>query len=269
MVILKTRTRPLHFFTFTMESINNLIQPSNSFGIRKILDCKITDGGEQMYKVEWEATWENADTLSSCQHLLDEFWSLVNKAKANEKASQHCKEKLLMKNIPENWEKNSDMNLISLSGKDKEDIQHLIQRTNKTSFDSSSLLVCPSEIFASGCKSQSKSDWKGFMKSEKESSATSDTKSIPDGLKYIENFTNPYVKLQAVCVVCNKEQSIKASGYWKQHYMTHEKIHAHKCPHCSMSFIKPNRMRKHVAAKHKDLIKQEDCYLQLPLNDCS
>lgn len=48
-------------------------------------------GGKQMYKVKWEATWEPAENLTSCQHLIDEFWSFVNKAKSNEEISQQRK----------------------------------------------------------------------------------------------------------------------------------------------------------------------------------
>ena len=45
-----------------------------------------------MYKVKWEPTWEPAENLASCQHLIDEFWSFVNKAKTNEEvAQQHRK----------------------------------------------------------------------------------------------------------------------------------------------------------------------------------
>ena len=45
-----------------------------------------------MYKVKWEPTWEPSENLSSCQHLIDEFWSFVNKAKSNEQtAQQHRK----------------------------------------------------------------------------------------------------------------------------------------------------------------------------------
>ena len=52
----------------------------DSFGISRIVDVKV-DGGKQMYKVEWMSTWEPAESLLSCQHLIDNFWSHVNNAK--------------------------------------------------------------------------------------------------------------------------------------------------------------------------------------------
>ena len=50
----------------------------------QVVDWKIIDGGRQLYKVEWHATWEPAEALATCQHLVDEFWTLVNKTKQNE-----------------------------------------------------------------------------------------------------------------------------------------------------------------------------------------
>merc|ERR1711931_270467 len=99
----------------------------NSFGVRKIVDCKIVEGGQQMYKVEWESTWESAESLTSCQHLVDDFWSLVNKAKANQHiALQH-------RNATSSSLKSNasavDMKFPRLSSDDKSDIQGLIQRT--------------------------------------------------------------------------------------------------------------------------------------------
>ena len=64
-----------------MDAINGT--DPESCGIRKIVDCKVEDG-IQMYKVEWQATWEPAENLSSCQNLVDDFWSHVNKLKAFE-----------------------------------------------------------------------------------------------------------------------------------------------------------------------------------------
>ena len=40
--------------------------------------------GKQLYKVKWEPTWEPAENLASCQHLIDEFWKFVNNAKSYE-----------------------------------------------------------------------------------------------------------------------------------------------------------------------------------------
>lgn len=85
--------------------------------------------------------------------------------------------------------------------------------------------------------------------------------STTTSLKYIENFSNPYVKIILVCKVCNKEQSLKNSGNWKQHFFTHasgaEK--PHKCEHCVKSFIRADQLRKHIFRCHPiDVKKQEN-----------
>jgi len=73
-------------------------------------------------------------------------------------------------------------------------------------------------------------------------------------LKYLENFTNPYVKIIVVCKVCNKEQSLKFSRYWREHFMTHSDTKPHKCPYCPKSFQKPSQMKKHAQSKHGNVM---------------
>ena len=70
-------------------------------------------------------------------------------------------------------------------------------------------------------------------------------------LKYIENFSNPYVKLVIVCKICNKEAS-KFQRNWKTHYMTHlgNDDKPHKCTICNHGFVMPNRLRKHLEKVH-------------------
>ena len=61
--------------------LENIDPPiDSSFGISRIVDVKI-EGGIQMYKVEWMSTWESSESLISCQHLINQFWSSINKAK--------------------------------------------------------------------------------------------------------------------------------------------------------------------------------------------
>ena len=55
-----------------------------------------------------------------------------------------------------------------------------------------------------------------------------DKRSKLDSLNYIENFTNPYVRLMVVCKICGKEQSLSHSRYWREHFKTHNKEQAHK-----------------------------------------
>ena len=68
-----------------------------------------------MYKVKWEATWEPAENLSSCQHLIDEFWSFVNKAKSNENIAQQQRKRVSLNVLNmENKIRLSQMLLIAL-----------------------------------------------------------------------------------------------------------------------------------------------------------
>ena len=46
-------------------------------GIEKILDSKV-ENGQQFYKIRWAPTWEPAENLLSCEHLLNEFWNKIN-----------------------------------------------------------------------------------------------------------------------------------------------------------------------------------------------
>ena len=64
----------------------------SSFGIRRVVDVKV-EQGKQMYKVEWMSTWEPAETLSACQHLIDRFWSHVNNVKQQQQ-QQHQQQQL-------------------------------------------------------------------------------------------------------------------------------------------------------------------------------
>lgn len=52
-----------------------------------------------MYKVKWEPTWEPFENLASCQHLIDEFWSFVNKAKSTEQASYQHRKRVSISNL--------------------------------------------------------------------------------------------------------------------------------------------------------------------------
>ncbi|XP_057301127.1 zinc finger protein GFI1 homolog pag-3-like [Hydractinia symbiolongicarpus] len=90
------------------------------------------------------------------------------------------------------------------------------------------------------------------------SSSDAKTPSSNAGLHYVENFTNPYVKIILVCKICNKEMSLKFSSNWKKHYLTHASNDEkpHKCTLCSKAFITITALRKHVATKHSD-VKQD------------
>ncbi|XP_057301120.1 fez family zinc finger protein erm-like isoform X3 [Hydractinia symbiolongicarpus] len=314
------------------------IPPANtesSFGIQKIVDCKIGQDGKQMYKVKWEPTWEPFENLASCQHLIDEFWSFVNKAKSTEQASyQHRKRARL--ELSAGNEQNvinldADFDQHRLSEDNKAGVQRLIARTQSSG--SAPNLMSPSEMLnypqhnmmniprtptrnntnfmaqspnqgmlhqSPGMPPQSpnhvnnkmpnfgspqqfnspgQSNFgspsqrgksagfgnKGGMKPEVDDNIAS-TKSSnqaisASSLKYLENFSNPYVKIIIVCKICNKEQSLKFSGNWRQHYLTHASSEGkpHKCQHCSKSYIRADQLRKHVSKYHEQ---QEQIYGQ-------
>jgi len=118
-------------------------EPSD-FGIKKIIDCKIGEDGQQLYKVKWQATWEPAESLVTCQHLIDEFWSYVNTVKSNEEAAQQHR-KMMQLNT------NNDINFERLSDDKKADIQRLIARANATSVGS---LTSPSNMLTSQYRQQ-------------------------------------------------------------------------------------------------------------------
>merc|ERR1711962_69624 len=121
----------------------------SSFGIRKIVDCKTGEDGRQFYKVKWEPTWEPADNLASCQHLIDEFWSFVNRVKAHEQraVTQHRKRPRLDSsgNVAFSVDEYS-MEAHRLSEDSKADIQRLINRTQGTTVPT---LVSPSAMLNS------------------------------------------------------------------------------------------------------------------------
>jgi len=95
-----------------------------SFGIKKIVDCKIGENGVQMYKVKWQATWEPAENLASCQQLIEDFWGFVNNAKFKER-QRHV---LQIQN-----KSCTDWCIPKLSMETKEEVWNMIAETNKTS----------------------------------------------------------------------------------------------------------------------------------------
>lgn len=79
----------------------------------------------------------------------------------------------------------------------------------------------------------------------------SDCKQVsPSDLKYLENFSNPYVKLIVACRICNKEQSFKYQATWKRHFLTHGDDKPYKCSVCPKSFIQAFQLRNHYKNKH-------------------
>ncbi|XP_065644064.1 uncharacterized protein LOC100200420 isoform X3 [Hydra vulgaris] len=125
----------------------NQMQPNenqDSFGIRKIVDCKLSQDGRQMYRVKWEPTWEPAENLSSCQKLIDEFWSYVNKAKSNQEvAHQHRKRLKLDSSNGVNNINIDEFNQYKLHEDNKAEIQRLI---NKNTSDIGNRMMSPSHM---------------------------------------------------------------------------------------------------------------------------
>merc|ERR1712168_1398365 len=117
----------------------------SQFGIRRILDCKISEDGQQMYQVEWQTTWEPAESLAACQNLLDDFWSLINNAKSRERVALQRRNLLSSTTLGTN----SFPHLKTLSEDDKDQVQKLIQRTSETPIGRANL-QSPSELLMSG-----------------------------------------------------------------------------------------------------------------------
>jgi len=278
-----------------MEAIASKIDASeqrSSFGIKKIIDCKIAEDGQQLYKVKWQATWEPAESLVSCQHLIDEFWSFVNKVKNNEVEQQHRKRKIL-----EVSTNKKDIKFSRMSDDNKAEVQNLIARADATSVGS---LKSPSNMLMASPHYQQQNNLMGVtqiprhehfgisstqhqnrnidssdqqvkfgifgnkgntspvtVKTETDRSTEQSKQNLSActaSLKYLENFCSPYVKVIVVCKICNKEQSMKFVSYWRQHFMTHSDTKPHKCPHCPKTFTRPVLMRKHVQSKHPDMV---------------
>lgn len=76
--------------------------------------------------------------------------------------------------------------------------------------------------------------------------------SVNSALQYVENFSNPYVKIVLVCKICSKEMSLKFSSNWKKHYLTHssDAEKPHKCTICSKAFISKPSLRNHTLKHH-------------------
>ncbi|XP_065644067.1 tissue-resident T-cell transcription regulator protein ZNF683 isoform X6 [Hydra vulgaris] len=265
----------------------NQMQPNenqDSFGIRKIVDCKLSQDGRQMYRVKWEPTWEPAENLSSCQKLIDEFWSYVNKAKSNQEvAHQHRKRLKLDSSNGVNNINIDEFNQYKLHEDNKAEIQRLI---NKNTSDIGNRMMSPSHMlnlphnnqqnmmamprtpqsvpmspniiqqmrplisspqqFNSPQRAKVPLNFGNEMKQESEENK----QSIPSSVKSLENFSNPYVKIIVVCKICNREQSFKRSSNWKAHFMTHSDKKPHSCLHCEKSYIRADQLRKHVEKEH-------------------
>jgi len=246
-----------------------------SFGIKKIVDCKIGENGVQMYKVKWQATWEPAENLASCQQLIEDFWGFVNNAKFKER-QRHV---LQIQN-----KSCTDWCIPKLSMETKEEVWNMIAETNKTSSSvqspSSALRnqqLSTHEQPPTSQRNQVEHEFKNtslstktfhrdnannvcakcrnpiepVSKMTKETHQASSATTSPAGLKYIENFSNPYVKLVVVCKICNKEAS-KYSRNWKPHYQTHvsNEEKSHPCNLCSAGFVSLTALTKHKEKKH-------------------
>jgi Zinc finger, C2H2 type. len=88
-------------------------------------------------------------------------------------------------------------------------------------------------------------------------------------LKFLEHFTNPYVRVSVFCKVCSKEQSLKQQGSWKRHFLTHSSEKPLKCPHCDKGFVQSGNLKKHVQTVHKHLVKTESVKTESERFSCS
>lgn len=250
-----------------MDSIPNGLEEQNSCGIRKIMDCKLSNDGRQYYKVKWEPTWEPAENLVTCQHLVDEFWSHVNKLKRKEDIAMQYQKKIKLELDNLSYNK-GDFPLLSTDSKG--DVQKLIAQASGTPVGLTDLQA-PSDILASfqfspgkvfdPSKPKKNNIGNGF--SPQKSGNSNGKASSASSLKYLENFDNPFVKVIVVCKICNKEQSLKHTHHWKLHHQIHSNEKPYKCPHCPSAFKRSDYLRSHVQGKHshevqtKQQVKQE------------
>lgn len=238
-------------------------EQDSSFGIKKIIDCKIANG-QQMYKVQWEPTWEPAINLQGFPDLIDDFWSLINNAKIKENTAQEFAKNARMRTLMND----KSTSIMKLSSDDKTEIHNLIARTNNTSVSS---LRTPSDLLSTPGNYQSNLTLlnnKGGLVDQNTSGVKRKNETLVDNkvsvpkppkntdsstvsntasLKYLENFSNPYVKVIIVCKMCNKEAS-KNSSQWKVHYLTHvsKEDRPFKCEVCNQGFVQKIHLQKHM-----------------------
>lgn len=218
-------------------------QEGESFGIKKVIDCKIEEGGKRLYKVRWEETWEPADTLAGCQHLIDRFWSSVERIKMHEYSAQEQQLK-----IPQL----GDLTNNNLGEDNKRDIQMLISRTSSNQVDpvrSISSLVSPSAmLYSSQVNTQHEICPKAKANSDNDNASRLTVNSSPSSLKYLENFKNPYVRAIVVCIKCSKEQPLKFPSAWKTHFLRHlpDSEKPHQCSMCDKGYVQLVQLTAHM-----------------------
>lgn len=218
----------------------------SALGIEKIVNCKV-ENGHQKYLVQWSPTWEDAESLYGCQDIIDHFWGHVNSLKRIEHlAEQHTKK---LKKEP------NDYSIMKLSSGEKSSVMDLISRTSSTSVGSS-VLQSPSSKFTAEKELIRNTPVpvispNAKSKAELDKNSNSPSTGNAASLKYIESFSNPYVKLIIVCKICSKEAS-KFARNWKSHYMSHmgAEDKPHQCSHCSAGFIRADILKKHIEKKH-------------------
>ena len=78
------------YITNVLSKFADLIMSDEEYEVEKVLDKRVKKGQVE-YLVKWknyddpdDNTWEPADNLAECQHLVDEFWTFVNRVKTHE-----------------------------------------------------------------------------------------------------------------------------------------------------------------------------------------
>ena len=260
-----------------MEPASTTEEESSTFGVKKIVDCRIDACGVQQYKVVWEETWESAENLSSCQHLIDNFWSFVNIAKRNRQI--HDEQLATNKRVKLEVDPGSvGISMYKLSEDGKEEIHKLIHRTQQEG--GHHFLQSPSNVLESSTSAYQATQQQPFNNhnhninnNSNNSSPATKTKTEPDvpkkattpkptggndlskdNLKYLENFSNPYVKIILVCIKCNKELSMKFQSTWKRHYLTHvdDAEKPFKCEVCGKAFVQSTQLTSHMKRHAKE-----------------
>ena len=271
-----------------MEPVSTTEEESSTFGVKKIVDCRIDACGVQQYKVVWEETWESAENLSSCQHLIDNFWSFVNIAKRNRQIHEeqrgtnnrqiHDAQQVTNKRVKLEVDPGAEgISMYKLSEDGKEEINKLIHRTQH---EGGHVLQSPSNVLESStgahhtqqqpCNNSYNNNIHNNIHSNSPAIKMKTEPDCPkkattpkptggndlskDNLKYLENFSNPYVKIILVCIKCNEELSMKFQSTWKRHYLTHvdDAEKPFKCQVCGKAFVQPTQLTSHMKRHAKE-----------------
>lgn len=220
-----------------------------SFGIKKIVECKIGNDGKQLYRVKWQETWESAESLAGCEHLITQYWTMLNRVQThqNEAMRQHA-----------------DIKTYSLDEDNKSEIQKLIARASSTHPGGAPSLVSPSVMLNASQQnnrftekqfgSSPQQIKKSSIKSESDGMGKAcDTSNNKTGTSFVlDGWENPYAEVTFQCKVCKKSLPGDKKSQWKDHFKTHSDTFEFTCEFCQKGFHKSFNYKRHLKVHSKD-----------------